>query len=70
MNGTVPRPLRLVLWILGGMLAVMAIFSLISAWQSQADDWWVGVGLAISGGVCLTIAATSHRTESRSNKSN
>ena len=69
MNGTIPRPLRLVLWILGGVLAVMAIFSLISAWQSRADDWWVGVGVAISAGVCLTIAATSHRTASGSNKS-
>jgi len=69
MNGTIPRPLRLVLWILGGVLAVMAIFSIISAWQSQADDWWVGVALSISAGVCLTIAATSHRAESRSNKS-
>lgn len=64
MNGTIPRPLRLVLWILGGALAVMAVFTLLSAWQSQSDGWWISVCFFISAGVCLTIAAVSGRQSS------
>lgn len=69
MNGTIPRPLRLSLWIIGGLLAVMAVFNLIAAWRSQADDWWVGVCLVVAAGVCLTIAATSRRRTSNSDTS-
>jgi predicted membrane channel-forming protein YqfA (hemolysin III family) len=66
MNGTIPRPLRLVLWILGGVLAVMAVFTLVSAWQSQSNGWWIGVCFFVSAGVCLTIAAVSGRSASGS----
>jgi predicted Co/Zn/Cd cation transporter (cation efflux family) len=66
MNGTIPRPLRVVLWILGGILAVMAVFTLLSAWQSQTDGWWISVCFFISAAVCLTIAAVSGRRASRS----
>ena len=69
MNGTIPRPLRLVLWILGGILAVMGVISLLTAWQSPAGDWWISVSFFVSAGVCLAIAAASQRSASRPDKS-
>ena len=65
MNGTIPRPLVLLLWILGGILAVMAVVNLLTAWQSQSGNWWLSLCFAVSAGVCLTIAATSRRSATR-----
>jgi hypothetical protein len=61
MNGTIPRPLVLLLWI----LAIMAVVNLLTAWQSQSGNWWLSICFALSAGVCLTIAATSRRSATR-----
>jgi L-asparagine transporter-like permease len=66
MNGTVPHPLRFVLWILGGVLAVMAVLTLLNAWRSQTDGWWISVCFFVSAAVCITIAAVSGRSSSGS----
>jgi predicted membrane channel-forming protein YqfA (hemolysin III family) len=62
MTGTIPRSLRIALWVIGGVLAVMAVLNLLYAWHTQSADWWLTFPFLVSAGVCLTIAAASHRT--------
>jgi hypothetical protein len=44
----------------------MAVFTLLSAWQSQSDRWWIGVCFFISAAVCLTIAFVIGRSSTGS----
>ena len=59
MTQNIPRPLRIALWIIGAVLAIMAVVSLVAAWMSPAGGWIPSIGFAVASGVCLTIAARS-----------
>jgi len=58
MNQSIPRELRIALWVIGGVLAVLAVVNGVLL-PVGSDNWWISISLLVSSGVCLTIAAVN-----------
>ena len=59
MNQSIPRELRIALWVIGGVLAVLAVVNGVLLLSDGSDNWWISISLLVSSGVCLTIAAVN-----------